>query len=287
MPDPGQPEQASGVNPPTQPPSYLPPSQTQSPQPPQTQSPWSVPSHWPAPPMPAAPSDSTSQASVTSPPAPLSASASPSAQTPTPAGTLPFPSPAAAAQPGAPPPPTQRHTSVLRRHLALFVTLAVVTAIVLCLGGAIAAIIVGHKIFSDRTDHPMVAMGQPVQDGNFMFTVSKMQCGVHQLGTPDDYQTPTGQFCIIELKIANVGKEPGIYADSIQDAFAPNGSRYSADTPAGYYANADPLIFLNEINPGNHIDVSIVYDIPNGGSISRLELHENPNTNGAIIKMHS
>jgi hypothetical protein len=45
------------------------------------------------------------------------------------------------------------------------------------------------------------------------------------------------------------------------------------------------MVFLNEVNPGNHIDVSIVYDIPKTGSISKLELHENPYTRGAVVKV--
>jgi hypothetical protein len=176
---------------------------------------------------------------------------------------------------------------VFRRHFAWFVALAAGIVALLCLGVSVGAVVLGHKVFSNRQAHPTVAMGQPVRDGNLMFTASKMKCGVHQLGTPDDFQTPTGQFCIVDLKITNVGKEPAIYADSIQDAFSPNGSRYTADTPAGYYANPDPMIFLNEINPGNHIDVSIVYDIPDSGSISKLELHENPYTRGAVVRVRN
>lgn len=175
---------------------------------------------------------------------------------------------------------------MFRRHFGWFVALAAAIVLVMCLVGAVGAIVLGHKVFTNKVTHPIVAMGQPVRDGNFMFTASKMQCGVNQLGTPDDYQVPTGQFCVIDLKITNVGKVPGIYADSIQDAFSPNGSRYTADTPAGYYANPDPMVFLNELNPGNHIDVAIVYDIPKSGSISKLELHESPYTKGAVIKVH-
>jgi len=169
--------------------------------------------------------------------------------------------------------------------MPLYVTLAVCALALVCLGAAIAAIAIGKHVFTKTTTHSTVAMGQPVRDGDFMFTADKMKCGIHQIGTPDDYQTPTGQFCIVSMKITNVGKEPAIYADSIQKAFNPNGNRYTADTPAGYYANSDPLVFLNEINPGNHITVQIVYDIPNGASIDKLELHENPYTKGAVVRM--
>jgi hypothetical protein len=182
--------------------------------------------------------------------------------------------------------PSGSRDSVLKRHFGWFVGLAAAIVALLCLAGALGAVVLGRKVFSNKETHPTVAMGQPVRDGNFMFTAAKMKCGIGQLGTPDDYQVPTGQFCVVELKITNVGKEPGIYADSIQDAFAPNGSRFTADTPAGYYANPDPMVFLNEINPGNHIDVAIVYDIPKNGKISKMELHENPYTRGAVVDMH-
>ncbi len=175
--------------------------------------------------------------------------------------------------------------SVFRRHAPLFVALGVSVLALVCLAGAVLAITVGRHMFTKDTTRATVAMGQPVRDGKFMFTASKIKCGVQEVGTPDDYQTPTGQFCIVNLKITNVGKSPAIYADSIQRAIGPNGSWYIADTPAGYYANPDPLIFLNEINPGNHIDVAIVYDIPPTASIAKLELHENPYTKGAIVRV--
>jgi hypothetical protein len=196
----------------------------------------------------------------------------------------PYP-PAGAPITPAPPQPPAPPNSVFRRHLPMFVTLAACALVLVCLAGAVVAIAVGRHMFKNDPKRTTVSMGQPVRDGNFMFTADKMKCGVKQIGTPDDFQTPTGQFCIVGIKITNVGKEPAIYADSIQKAFSPNGSRYTADTPAGYYANPDPMIFMNEINPGNHISVQIVYDIPSGASIDKLELHENPYTRGAVVRM--
>ena len=176
-------------------------------------------------------------------------------------------------------------TSMFRRHLPMFVTLAACVLAVVVLGGAVLAITVGHHMFRKDTTRATVTMGQPVRDGSFMFTADKIRCGLKTIGTPDDYQTPTGQFCIVSLKISNVGKAPAVYADSIQKAYGPNGSWYTADTPAGYYANPDPLVFMNQINPGNHISVQIVYDIPAGASINKMELHENPYTRGVIVQM--
>lgn len=183
-------------------------------------------------------------------------------------------------QPGPPPPlPTPRW------RLPLIVSIIAGALALCCVGSAVTAITIGGRSYRQHNRQSSAAMGQPVRDGNFQFTANHIRCGIQQIGTPDAYQTPTGQFCVIDLTIKNVGAAPASFADTIQKAFAPNGDRFSANSAAGFYANPNPMIFMSDVNPGNQIQARIVYDIPVGSRIARLELHENPFTRGAVIKI--
>ena len=171
------------------------------------------------------------------------------------------------------------------KHLPII--LASIAAVVI-LGGMIAAVTVTMAtVRSYQRSHAQttVGMDQPVRDGAFQFTASQMRCGISEIGSPEDYQAPTGQFCVISLTIKNVGTTPAVFADAIQRAYGPGNVWFSSDSEAGLYANPNPMIFLNDINPGNKVEAFVVYDIPPAGHIEWLEVHENPSTRGAIIKI--
>jgi hypothetical protein len=154
-----------------------------------------------------------------------------------------------------------------------------------CLAGAILTTASAIRKYRGGPPKASVGMDQPVRDGVFEFTADRMTCGVQAIGSAGDLESPTGQFCVITLTVQNVGTAPAVFADSIQKAYGPGGVWFGADSSAALYANPDPTVFMNEINPGNSVKVLVVYDIPTSGRILRLEVHENPDTRGAIIKI--
>jgi hypothetical protein len=180
----------------------------------------------------------------------------------------------------APPPPSGRP-----KHLALILSIVAGVVMIGIVGAATATAFLVHRAYQHAQAQPTVGMDTPVRDGDFQFTADSVRCGIRQIGTPDDYQLPVGQFCVVTLSIMNVGKEPAIFADAIQRARGSGGVSFISDSEAGFYANQDPGVFLNDINPGNKVQVLIVYDIPPTGRIQALEVHENPTTKGAIIKV--
>jgi hypothetical protein len=180
----------------------------------------------------------------------------------------------------SPPPPSGRP-----KHLALILSLVAGVVMIGVIGAATTAAIVATRDYRHSKLQATVGMDTPVRDGAFQFTADGVRCGVHEIGTPDDYQSPTGQFCVVTLTIKNVGTTPAIFADAIQKAYGAGNVWFSSDSEAGFYANPDPAVFLNDINPGNKVQVEVVYDIPPAGRILRLEVHENPTTKGAIIRL--
>jgi MFS family permease len=189
----------------------------------------------------------------------------------------------AAQPPPTGPPPTGRFGR--RMHLALILSIVGGVVLLACLGGAVTIAAFGARSYHREHQQAAVGMYQPVRDGSFQFTADAMRCGVQAIGSPDEEQSPLGQFCVITLTIMNVGSAPALFAESIQEAFGAGDVRFSADATAALYANPDPTIFQNLINPGNTVRAVIVYDIPRSGRIMRLEVHENPSTRGAVIKI--
>jgi hypothetical protein len=130
------------------------------------------------------------------------------------------------------------------------------------------------------------AVGTAVRDGKFEFTVSKVQCGVPSVGPAALGQNAQGQYCLVTVKVSNIGDKPQTLDSSSQYGYDPAGRKLSPDDAAGLYANpAGGGAFLNEINPGNAATAVLVFDIPKDGKLTRLELHDSPFSGGVSVKV--
>ncbi|WP_144118317.1 DUF4352 domain-containing protein [Catellatospora sichuanensis] len=128
-------------------------------------------------------------------------------------------------------------------------------------------------------------VGEAVRDGKFEFTVQKVKCGVAKVGSDLFGAKAQGQFCLVTLKVKNIGKEPQLFSDSNQKAYGAGEAEYSADSGAGIYVNEDANTLLNEINPGNQVTGVIVFDIPKGAKLTRLELHDSAFSGGTPVSL--
>jgi Domain of unknown function (DUF4352) len=128
-------------------------------------------------------------------------------------------------------------------------------------------------------------IGKSVRDGKFEFTVSKVQCGVRQVGGEYGVKAD-GQFCLVTVKVENTGDEAQLLDSSSQFGYDAAGRKLSADGGAGIYANpGGGGAFLNEINPGNAASAVIVFDIPRTAKLVRLELHASPFSGGVEVTL--
>jgi Domain of unknown function (DUF4352) len=168
--------------------------------------------------------------------------------------------------------------------VAVFIGAAIATlSLCCCVGTVVAAVAWGDDLYRRFADGDTVRLGETGRDGAFEFTVSGIECGVGQIGDPFINLTAVGQYCLAMLTVQNVGSRPATFADALQRAYGPDGSRYAADSGAGILANAEQQVFLNEINPGNRVSGAIVYDIPPDGRIVKLELHESKESPGLTV----
>lgn len=128
-------------------------------------------------------------------------------------------------------------------------------------------------------------IGTSVRDGKFEFTVTRLRCGVRSVGTAPVDQKAQGQFCLLTMRVHNIGDEAQLFDASSQKVFNAAGQEFSADGTASLYANPNGETFLTEINPGNQVTGVVVFDVPAGAKPVRAELHDSPFSGGAEVTL--
>lgn len=133
------------------------------------------------------------------------------------------------------------------------------------------------------TTKPPPGLGQPVRDGRFEFVVTSVECGVARIGGAYVYRDAQGQFCLVRLTVTNIGSQPQMFDASYQRAYNAAGQQYDTDGLAGFYLDEDDRAFLEDINPGNSVKATLVFDIPPGAAIAKLELHDSMFSFGVTV----
>ncbi|MFJ3963953.1 DUF4352 domain-containing protein [Streptomyces sp. NPDC090036] len=162
-----------------------------------------------------------------------------------------------------------RHTllTVLLAVTALFVAFGIAGSV----GGKEPAAVPSAK--AATKSEPTPGLGEPVRDGKFEFTVTRLQPGVSHVGGGAYGQDAQGQFFLVHMTVRNIGDRAQIFDGSDQKLIDRNGSKYSADVGASLLIDGSES-FLEQINPGNAVDGIVVFDIPKGADPVRIELHD-------------
>lgn len=130
-------------------------------------------------------------------------------------------------------------------------------------------------------------IGQAVRDGKFEFTVTGFSCGQTSVGT-NQYLTKQaqGQFCMLNLTIKNTGDQAQSLFSGNQKLLN-NGTQYSADDQATMYAepSGTSTTWFNDINPGNSVSGTIVFDVPKGVTPTQAELHDSSFSGGVKVNL--
>lgn len=110
---------------------------------------------------------------------------------------------------------------------------------------------------------PVAALGSKVRDGKSEFKVKDVTCGKSRVGSEYVGEDAQGEFCIVNMTVKNIGTESQMFDGGDQFAFDSHGREYSADSAAAIFMG-DSESFLNDINPGNYVSGSVVFDVPEG-----------------------
>jgi hypothetical protein len=128
-------------------------------------------------------------------------------------------------------------------------------------------------------------LNDPARDGKFEFTVTRVKCGATKVGSSLLGEKAQGQYCLITLRVKNIGKEAQSFADSAQKAYDGKKVEYSVDSAAGIYVNTDNQVLFQDINPGNTVTGTLVFDVPKGTKLTSLELHDSIFSGGIQVAL--
>jgi hypothetical protein len=184
----------------------------------------------------------------------------------------------------APQPPKRKKWPWIVGGIVVFGLLACAGVAALVIGGTGAAV---KGLDDNQKGQNAVAgqLGKATTDGKFEFTVTGMKCGAASVG-PDGFgQKAQGQFCLVDVRIKNVGKTAEVFVDSSQKGYDAKGVEYSVDSGAGIYANQEYSTFLESINPGNSVHGKLVFDVPTETELTSVVLHESLFTAGIRVPL--
>lgn len=142
------------------------------------------------------------------------------------------------------------------------------------------------QVSNSNSQGPTLAtIGQPARDGKFEFTVSSIECGKPNVGS--DYLTKTaqGQYCLLHVKVTNIGNEKQSLFSSNQKLFDAANKQYSADDVATTYAAPQGSTWYSDVNPGNSVEGAIVFDVPKGVTPTVAELHDSAFSGGVKVSL--
>ena len=210
--------------------------------------------------------------------------------------------------PGAPPPIVYVAQRPRRRGLTTFLIVASIFA-GCCAGGATVALVTSAALRNavglgpsqpdapnpGPTTHPPTSttrpsataaqpgLNTPVRDGKFQFVVSAVSCGHASVGEGFVTKQAQGQYCLVELSVENVGNSGQLLLDGLQKAYGPDGAVFATDSSAGVIASAGTSVWINVVKPGTTVSGTIVFDLPTGARLARLELHDSPFSRGVTV----
>lgn len=183
-----------------------------------------------------------------------------------------------------------------RRRKRWPIVLAVVLGVValLCGGGILLVAVLagggssggGAGSGGQAAAGPVAAgLNQPARDGKFEFTVTKVQCGVAQVGNELLNRKAQGQYCLVTVRVKNIGNEARTLAASNQYAYNAAGAKYDADSTASIYLDDAGRALYEDINPGNAVDGTLIFDVPKDAQLVRLELHDSALSGGVAVTL--
>ncbi|MGW5571459.1 DUF4352 domain-containing protein [Nocardia thailandica] len=185
--------------------------------------------------------------------------------------------------------PAQRHPQMPyppRRKKVWPWALGAVLAVILLMFGGCVALIGGAadevaKAEEKRTT--AAPAGSEVRDGKFAFVVTGVEAPVDVVGTNKFLEKRAqGEYVQVHIEVTNVGNQARHYFGDNQKLIDGQGREFANDTSAELNVN-DHLIA--EINPGNKLSITLVFDVPKGTTPAAVEFHDSAFSGGARVAL--
>lgn len=139
---------------------------------------------------------------------------------------------------------------------------------------------------------PTVIRGLPPADirdtgRGFGLRVRDVRCGVSAIGPDNLQQRAEGQFCLLDVRVTNNGREPELFDSSAQRVYDTEGAAYAVATEAAVFLNDDLPTLLDEIRPGTSVNGVLPFDVPKNAQLSELSMHGSGATPGIRMSLPS
>lgn len=175
------------------------------------------------------------------------------------------------------------------RHKILTVVLAIVAVGIIAGaagGGGADTNSKGDSAKADNKTAIAIKVGEAARDGKFEFVVKSIECGKATVGA-NEYLTKTaqGQYCLLNVSVKNIGNEKQSLFSANQKLLDAANKEYSADDTATLYAAPQGSSWYSDINPGNSVEGSIVFDVPKGVTPTVAELHDSSLSGGVKVTL--
>jgi hypothetical protein len=135
-----------------------------------------------------------------------------------------------------------------------------------------------------RGDAGPAGLGDPVRDGQFEFVVGSVDCGARSVGEGFGRKQALEQFCLVALEVENTGTEGRTFGGGHQYLFDGDGKRHDPDLDATVRHGGGRLLSTH-LNPGQRLQGTLVYDVPDPIDLARVELHDGPFSGGAGVEL--
>ncbi|MGK8524738.1 DUF4352 domain-containing protein [Nocardia asteroides] len=168
------------------------------------------------------------------------------------------------------------------------------TVLLLCGFGGCAALVSGSNDAQSpaSSDAPgpkpsgrdsIAPAGSAVRDGKFEFVITGVDAPVKTVGSNQFLKsTAQGEYILVHITISNIGDEPRGYYGGNQKLIDAAGREFTNDSRAEINVN-DHL--HTDINPGNKVDMVLVFDVPVGAEPATLELHDSAFSGGVKVAL--
>lgn len=104
-------------------------------------------------------------------------------------------------------------------------------------------------------------IGDAVQSGDLEFTVTALEAGGTEIGGDYLSETAQGEFLLVHVTVTNTGNEAATFFGSNQKLIDSEGREHETDSTASLYLPDNDTLFA-EINPGNAVVGTLVFDLP-------------------------
>ncbi|CAM3709686.1 DUF4352 domain-containing protein [Tsukamurella ocularis] len=197
------------------------------------------------------------------------------------------PNPGQPAPYGTPPPPPAKKKRKWPWIVLAVIAFLVVVSVATGGGDKDEATAAGNTTAAAAKSDPKAAgLNTPVRDGKFEFVVTGVQTGLAEVGdNPYLAKKAQGQFVIVAMTVKNIGTKPQDFSPSSQKVKDAQGRSFESDSMAQIALGDSDVPVWDNINPGNTVQVKVVFDMPKDAAPATIELHDSMFSGGAKVSL--